>query len=140
VAAATAASADDAISKIHALLRAARPEAPAAGLDAEARAYASPALRSLLAYDPKPALQAVPCPVLALNGSKDLQVVADQNLPLLREDLAGNPDATVRELPGLNHLFQTAQTGSPAEYGRITETFAPEALALISGWIRAHAG
>ncbi|MCI3135494.1 alpha/beta hydrolase family protein [Phenylobacterium aquaticum] len=119
VAAATAASADDAVSKIHALLVAARPEAPAATLDAEARAYASPALRSLLAYDPKPALQAVRCPVLALNGSKDLQVVAAQNLPLLREDLASNPDATVRELPGLNHLFQTAQTGSPAEYGRI---------------------
>lgn len=140
VAAATAASADDAVSKIHALLVAARPEAPAAALDAEARAYGSPALRSLLAYDPKPALQAVRCPVLALNGSKDLQVVADQNLPLLREDLAENADATVRELPGLNHLFQTAPTGSPAEYGRIEETFAPVALDLITGWVKARAG
>ncbi|WP_304180076.1 S9 family peptidase [Phenylobacterium aquaticum] len=139
VAAASAVSADDAVSKVHALLVAARPEAPAAHIDAETAAYTQPGLRSLLAYDPKPALEAVHCPVLALNGSKDLQVAADQNLPLLRAALASNPDATVEEMAGLNHLFQTAATGSPSEYGQIEETFAPVALARISGWLTAHA-
>ena len=49
---------------------------------------------------------------------------------------AGNPDVTVMQLDGLNHLFQTATTGSVAEYALIEETFAPVALDLIAGWIR----
>ncbi len=47
----------------------------------------------------------------------------------------GNRDYTVRELPGLNHLFQTARTGAPAEYGQIEETFSPVALQVIGDWI-----
>jgi hypothetical protein len=50
--------------------------------------------------------------------------------------MAGNRDATITELPGLNHLFQTAETGSVVEYERIAETFAPSALELITAWIR----
>lgn len=47
----------------------------------------------------------------------------------------GNPDVTTRLLPGLNHLFQTAKTGSPSEYASITETMSPVALEAVSGWI-----
>jgi pimeloyl-ACP methyl ester carboxylesterase len=95
----------------------------------------SPWARWFLRHDPRPALGQIHCPVLALDGSKDVQVVAAQNLPEIRKALAGNPDATVTELPGLNHLFQTAQTGSPKEYATIDETFAPSALALIVDWV-----
>ena len=97
----------------------------------------SPAYRHLLADRPAQALPKVKCPVLVLNGSKDVQVVAAPNLAAIRQGLAAgsNRRATVRELPGLNHLFQTAPTGAPSEYGLIEETFAPVALQVISDWL-----
>jgi hypothetical protein len=91
-------------------------------------------------YDPAVTLRQVRCPVLALIGSKDLQVAADQNLPPIRAALAHDPDAQVEELPSLNHLFQTAKTGSPGEYKQIEETIAPLALETITGWILKHDG
>ncbi|MBO6797839.1 alpha/beta fold hydrolase [Maricaulis sp.] len=89
-----------------------------------------------LNHDPLPYLQAVEQPVLAVVGSMDLQVPAASNLAGLREGLAGNPDATILELYGLNHMFQPAQTGTIAEYAQIETTFDPETLDLISDWIR----
>ncbi len=96
--------------------------------------------RSFFLYDPREALRRVKVPVLALIGALDVQVPAKDNLPEIEKALkeAGNTDATVRELPGLNHLFQTAATGGPAEYATIDETFSPAALAVISDWIAAH--
>lgn len=91
-------------------------------------------------YDPAVTLRQVRCPVLALIGSKDLQVPTDQNLPAIRAALAHDPDADVEELPNLNHLFQTAKTGSPGEYAQIEETIAPLALETITGWILKHDG
>lgn len=97
----------------------------------------SPWFRYFLTYDPRPTLRQVHCPVLAVNGEKDLQVSAQDNLPAIQDALkaGGNPDFTVKELPRLNHLFQTARTGSPAEYGQIEETIAPAALGVIGDWI-----
>ncbi len=88
-------------------------------------------------YDPALALRKITCPVLALNGSKDSQVPASQNLPAIRAALqaAGNTHFEIVELPGLNHLFQTAKTGSPTEYSQIEETISPVALNKISSWI-----
>ncbi len=87
--------------------------------------------------DPREYLARVRCPVLALNGSRDTQVIAAQNLPAIESALknGGNRFVTVRELPGLNHLFQTATTGSPAEYPVITQTIAPEVLLAMGDWI-----
>lgn len=99
---------------------------------------ASPWIRWWLRYDPRPALTKLRCPVLALDGSKDLQVVAAQNLPEIRKALKDDPDATVLELPGLNHLFQTAGTGAVGEYAQIPETIAPIALTTIGDWVVAH--
>jgi len=103
----------------------------------QVRVLTSPWFLYFLAYDPGPALSKVRCPVLALNGEKDLQVPPKQNLPVIRKALAegGNRDYEVDELPGLNHLFQTANTGSPAEYTSIEETMSPVALEKISSWI-----
>lgn len=93
--------------------------------------------RFFFAFDPREALREVTCPVLALGGTLDLQVPPDANLPEIERVLkeAGNPDVTVVELEGLNHLFQTARTGSPTEYAQIEETFSPVALDLITEWI-----
>jgi pimeloyl-ACP methyl ester carboxylesterase len=109
--------------------------APATAVAAMARQGLSPWVRWFLRHDPRPALAKVRCPVLALYGSKDLQVVPVQNVPELRAALKADPQATVTDLPGLNHLFQTADTGSPRDYGQIQETIAPAALALIVDWV-----
>jgi fermentation-respiration switch protein FrsA (DUF1100 family) len=94
--------------------------------------------RYFLSYDPATALRHVTCPVLVLSGEKDLQVPPKQNLPALRKALedAGNKNFEVDELPGLNHLFQTANTGAPSEYALIEETMSPAVLEKISTWIR----
>jgi len=101
----------------------------------------TPWFRYFLNYDPRPTLSRVRCPVLALNGEKDLQVPPKDNLAAVAAALkaGGNRDVTTRELPGLNHLFQTARTGAPSEYGAIDETMAPAALTIIADWILAHA-
>jgi pimeloyl-ACP methyl ester carboxylesterase len=112
----------------------------AAALKSQLGMMTSPDYRHLLADRPAQTLAKVHCPVLALGGSKDRQVPAPANLAATTAGLkaAGNRDVTVKELPGLNHLFQTASTGSPAEYGTIEETFSPGALALIGDWITQH--
>lgn len=104
----------------------------------QARTLASPAFRALLIHDPGTVLQQVRVPVLALFGELDLQVPPAGHLPVVRGALeeAGNADTTILELPRLNHLFQTATTGTPAEYGQIPETLAPPALEAIAVWLR----
>jgi len=94
-------------------------------------------LRYFLTYDPAQALRKVRCPVLVLNGEKDLQVPPKRNLPVIRKalEVAGNKNFEVDELPGLNHLFQAAKTGSPAEYAEIEETMSPVVLEKVSSWI-----
>ncbi|HUL15448.1 MAG TPA: alpha/beta hydrolase [Terriglobales bacterium] len=113
---------------------------PPAALQAQIHMLSSPWFRYFLDYDPVPALRRVKCPVLALNGEKDLQVSPEDNLPVLKKALAenANRDVTVEELPGLNHLFQHCDTGSPTEYGAIEETMAPEVLQTIGDWVTKH--
>jgi pimeloyl-ACP methyl ester carboxylesterase len=120
--------------RLHELLRGQMPEAQ---IDSSIRQLTSPWFKYFLAYDPAPALRQVTCPVLALDGSKDLQVPPEQNLAAIRRALkaGGNSHFEVIELPNLNHLFQTAKTGSPGEYASIQETFAPVALKTIGDWI-----
>lgn len=97
----------------------------------------TPWARFYMAHDPARDLARTECPVLAMGGSKDTQVRPSVNLPAIRAGLAagGNTALTVIEYPGLNHLFQTATTGTVDEYARIEETFAPQALEDIAEWI-----
>ncbi|HOW13769.1 alpha/beta fold hydrolase [Methanosarcina sp.] len=115
-------------------------EALEAQVNAQVQNLISPWMRFFLTYDPAPTLMKVKCPVLAINGEKDLQVPPEENLQAIEEALkaGGNRDYTVKELPGLNHLFQTAETGSPSEYARINETISPAALELIGDWVSEH--
>jgi len=80
------------------------------------------------------------CPVLAVNGDKDMQVPAKENLKVIRDalELGGNKDYTVLMLPNLNHLFQTAETGAISEYEQIEETLSKLALDTVSNWILKH--
>jgi hypothetical protein len=94
--------------------------------------------RFFLGYDPYPVLTKVKIPVLAINGEKDLQVPPKENLGMIEKALkeGSNKNYKVVELPGLNHLFQTAETGSPGEYSKIEETMSPVALKTIADWIK----
>jgi uncharacterized protein len=95
--------------------------------------------RYFLAANPADFWKKVTCPVLALNGEKDLQVAADVNLPAIEKALkkSGNNSVTIRKFAELNHLFQHCKTGAPSEYGEIEETMSPEVLKTISDWILA---
>ena len=113
---------------------------PPATLKTLVDTYNTDWFRAFFAYDPQPTLRKVRCPVLALNGDKDVQVSSSQNLPAIRAALAANHDVEIDELPNLNHLFQTAKTGAIGEYGQIEETMAPAALDIITRWIVRHTG
>jgi len=113
---------------------------PDAQTESQIEQMTSPWLRFFVRYDPAPTLRQVDVPVLALYGSKDLQVPPEQNAPPMRAALRSSPsdDVTVRVLDGLNHLFQPAETGLPTEYAQIETTMAPRALEAVAAWIRAR--
>lgn len=101
---------------------------------------ASPWFHYFLRYDPAPNLRAIRVPVLAMNGSLDRQVPPVENLAAIKAALKDDKDVTIVELPGLNHLFQTAKTGAVGEYAEIEETVAPVALDRMATWINARFG
>ena len=90
-----------------------------------------------LRYNPKENLSKTVCPVLAINGEKDLQVDAKINLTAIEKTLkeAENKNVTIKYFPTLNHLFQTTETGLPSEYGTVEETFSPLVLEFMKEWI-----
>jgi hypothetical protein len=90
-----------------------------------------------LRLEPQKYLNESACPTLAITGEKDRQANPGQNLPLIEKGLKEGicEDYTIEEMPGLNHLFQTAETGAVSEYERIPEIIAPMALETISEWI-----
>lgn len=113
---------------------------PEALFEKQAQTVLSPWFKFFLTYNPEPTLEKVKVPVLAVNGANDMQVPPEQNLPVIENALkkGGNKDYKVVEIPKLNHLFQTSETGSPVEYSKIKESFAPDGLKIIGNWILAH--
>lgn len=94
-------------------------------------------MRWFLDYDPTTDISAAKCPVFALNGDRDVQVISSLNLTAIKEKLPQHPHSLVKEYAGLNHLFQHCQTGMPTEYNGIEETIAEEVLKDITNWILA---
>lgn len=110
-------------------------------IEAQMRQLASPWLRYFITYDPRPALSKVHCPVLALNGTLDLQVWHEQNLPEIEKALmAAGADVTIKRYEGLNHLFQPARTGALMEYAVIETTFDEAVLEDMAEWIKDKTG
>ena len=99
--------------------------------------YNTPWFRSFLDHDPRLALAKVKCPVLLVFGELDLQVPAEDNRKAMVQALlqGSHNDFSVKTFPGANHLFQTAVTGSPAEYERLRKEFVPGFLDFISAWV-----
>lgn len=98
----------------------------------------APGYRHFLAIDPAVYLQKVSCPVLAINGEKDMQVDAEQNLQSIKKafDKGGNTIYTIKSYPALNHLFQESVSGNVNEYAKIEQTLSPEVLSDITDWIK----
>ena len=94
-----------------------------------------PWMIKLLSLDMRPLLSGITCPVLAINGTKDIQVEHESNLGALRNGLPTNPKNRIEAIEGVNHLFQHCTTGAIAEYRQIEETIASEALEMIVGWL-----
>ncbi len=95
----------------------------------------NPWVRWFIDYDPRPDIVCTQCPVFAINGNKDVQVLSDPNLKGISKALAKNKINLTKEYPSLNHLFQHCTTGLPNEYFNIEETISPEVLHDIAEWI-----
>ncbi|MCG9127553.1 alpha/beta fold hydrolase [Candidatus Poribacteria bacterium] len=106
-------------------------------IQASVKQALNPWMRYFLTFNPKPYLQKINIPVLALNGELDVQVDTEQNINAIAKTLeqSGNQNVTIHRLQGLNHLFQTAKTGLVDEYAVIEETISPEVLKIIKDWI-----
>jgi pimeloyl-ACP methyl ester carboxylesterase len=128
---------------LHAIMaKEGRSEDPRAAeaVEGQLRALTTPWYRHFLTFDPRPDLAKVKVPVLALNGESDVQVLAKDNLEAIAKAVRsnGNADVTTTVLPQLNHLFQTAKTGLPSEYGQLDETMAPAVLHILADWLERH--
>lgn len=93
-----------------------------------------------LDYNPIPDIQACECPVFAVNGDKDIQVISSLNLSSIQNNLPRNPSNFVKEYPSLNHLFQHCTTGNVTEYRSIEESFSEEVLKDLVLWIQKNVG
>lgn len=105
--------------------------------ESQVKQFLNPWWRYNLSLDNRKKLMSIKCPVLALYGALDKQVNADENMNFVEDALVNGKcrKFEVIKMCGLNHMFQTAVTGSEYEYFKIEETFSPEALKLISDWI-----
>lgn len=92
-------------------------------------------LQWFIDYDPSDDIRKTRCPVFALNGDRDCQVISSLNLPAIERLLPASQKNLVKEYPSLNHLFQHCTTGLPNEYSQIEETFSPEVLSDMANWI-----
>ena len=110
----------------------------AAFIDNQVTQLTSPWMYNFIKYDPSLILEEVSCPVLAINGEKDLQVPSAVNLKAIEKALerGNNTNVTTKELANLNHLFQECETGSPDEYAEIEQTFSPMALDTVLNWLK----
>ncbi len=111
------------------------PAALSQNLTAVIRQLNMPYLKHFVTLDVRPLLGVISCPVLALNGTKDMQVEAESNLGALRSGLPDNPCNKFETVEGVNHMFQHCQTGMTNEYRDIEETFAPEVLEKLVDWL-----
>lgn len=94
-----------------------------------------PYMRHFLSLDMRNILEDITCPVMALNGTKDIQVDHESNLEALRSGLAHNPNCHIEAIEGVNHLFQHCKTGTVSEYRQIEETISPDVLEKVTGWL-----
>lgn len=125
---------DTGITKILAYYHSIHPKTSTQELE-KLKAQFSPEIYSLLSFDPALYLQKINIPILAINGSEDIQVLPKENLDGIRKATLHNKKVTIQELPGLNHLFQQCKSCTVTEYGELEQTISPTALDAILAWL-----
>jgi pimeloyl-ACP methyl ester carboxylesterase len=99
------------------------------------KAFFNPWWKFYLTYDPRNDLASIHCPVLAINGSKDVQVPCGPNLDIVKQTVKSDSLET-RCIPGLNHLFQECKECTVAEYFTLEQTLSPVAIGLMAAWLK----
>lgn len=94
-----------------------------------------PWMFTLFHIRPADYLKEVCCPVLAVNGGRDIQVEAGANLDGIKAGLLKSPSVTCRTFPAMNHLLQECETGAVGEYGDIEQTMSPQVLEAVTEWL-----
>lgn len=94
--------------------------------------------REFISYEPYENLGKINSKVLVINGDKDVQVTATENIEGWKKGLIHNKKASFKIYPNLNHLFQEAQTGMPNEYGKIETTIEPYVLEDMVNWLNVN--
>ena len=89
-----------------------------------------------LAYDPSVAIRQITCPVMAVNGTLDVQVLSQDNLPVLQQHLPASEKHLIKEYEALNHFLQHCTPATTLSYGQIEETISPEVLSDMVTWIQ----
>ena len=119
-------------------------EATESQINQQVAAITTPWMLTFLNYDPAESQTKIKIPVIAVNGTKDLQVPYEENLKALEKSFltahGNNKDSfdkyvTIMKIEGVNHLFQRSETGLPMEYSKIEETISPEVLEKVTTWI-----
>jgi pimeloyl-ACP methyl ester carboxylesterase len=107
-------------------------------VQAFASSLGTPWYKYFLKFDPQPYLSKLSCRVLALNGDKDLQVISVPNLAAIKAALekSNSPGYEVKEVAGVNHLFQSCKKCTLVEYAQLEESFSPEVLKIMEGWLK----
>jgi pimeloyl-ACP methyl ester carboxylesterase len=103
--------------------------------ETKAHSMSTPWFRCFLGLVISDFISKITCPILAMNGTQDTQVLADPNIAAIEAAIAGMPNSTAVKLPGLNHMFQQCNTGMPWEYHEIHEAISPFVIDLIADWI-----
>lgn len=95
------------------------------------------ALFSILSTDPTQYWQKVCAPVLVLNGDKDVQVPAAENVQGLKQAIVACPHGANKfvVLPGYNHMFQPTTDGNVKLYAKLPEGFDESTSKIIATWI-----
>lgn len=95
----------------------------------------SPWYQSQINYAIDDALFANKAPTLVVYGGKDTVLNIEQNQKIASSQ---PPNYKVVYIKSLNHLMQTANTGSPAEYASLPMGMSTSVIAGIAEWIKAH--
>ena len=111
---------------------------PEAQISAQMRQWTSAAFRKTMTYDPAAEFRKIACPVLALYADKDFAAPATLNVPAMRAALAANKSGVVEQLPDLNLLFQTTDTGIGREANWADETMSPAVMQKVAGWVKSQ--
>ena len=97
---------------------------------------ATPWLRTFLTLNPADYIAKMQCPLLAIGGEKDCQVLAEANLSAIKRVCKKNRvKCSIVQLKDINHLGQMCETGSVEEYATLGQAPDDMVLETLVNWL-----